>query len=133
MCSQRRIRGGLNVSINPVCSSLFCPHFLFQFGSVLAQPASSKSTHSIETMESLPKRLTETDVKLIFSCLTNSQQPPTKLRFKIIRVPQNGLKLSPPSFEFNGESFSRSSIGWRTSLCRTTYLNSCFLPMTYNI
>ena len=95
---------------------IFLSHVSFSIlpliGSVLTQPASSKSTHSIETMESLPKRLTETDVKLIFSCLTNNQQPPTKLRFKIIRVPQNGLKLSPPSFEFNGKSFSRLSIEW---------------------
>lgn len=87
------------------------------------------STQSIETMESLPKRLTETDVQLIFSCLTNNQQPPTKLRFKIIRVPHNGLKLSPPSFEFNGKSFSVYPI-WSWSSCAGQHLTS-FLPMTW--
>ncbi|KAL3811186.1 hypothetical protein ACHAXA_002750 [Cyclostephanos tholiformis] len=47
------------------------------------------------------KRLTEPDVQTVFSCLWNNQQPPQRLKFRIIRVPQNGLKLSPPSFEFD--------------------------------
>jgi hypothetical protein len=49
------------------------------------------------------KRLTEPDVHTVFSCLRSNQQPPQRLKFRIIRVPQNGLKLSPPSFEFDGE------------------------------
>ena len=49
------------------------------------------------------KRLSEEDVRKIFNCVTNNKQPPERLKFKIIRVPQNGMKLSPPSFEFDGE------------------------------
>lgn len=51
------------------------------------------------------KRLTEPDVQAVFSCLSSNQPAPKRLAFRIIRVPQNGLKLSPPSFEFDGENF----------------------------
>ncbi len=40
------------------------------------------------------------DVKVIFNCLFKNKCPPERLRFKIVVVGSNGMKLSPPSFEF---------------------------------
>ena len=62
------------------------------------------------------KRLTETDAKAIFSSLANNEQPPDGLDFRIIKVPQNGLKLSPPSLEFDGEA-SKATFSLGTALC----------------
>jgi hypothetical protein len=84
----------------------------FRFSSTLAQTMSVDpseiSTIDLNTammpfISTAAKRLTEPDVQTVFSCLWSNQQPPKRLKFRIIRVPQNGLKLSPPSFEFDGE------------------------------
>jgi hypothetical protein len=47
------------------------------------------------------KRLCDKDVRAIFECLRDpSKQPPLDLQ--IVTVGPNGLKLSPPSYEFDG-------------------------------
>lgn len=56
-------------------------------------------------MNTFSKRLLEPDVNTIFYCFANNELPPENLNFRIIRIPQNGLKLSPPSFELEGEEF----------------------------
>ena len=49
------------------------------------------------------RRLSDSDVKTIFDCVHNNRPPPQKLSFQLVVVGPNGLKLSPPSFEFSGE------------------------------
>ncbi|GKY92987.1 hypothetical protein MPSEU_000267300 [Mayamaea pseudoterrestris] len=47
------------------------------------------------------KRLSDKDVREIFSCLFEyGKRPPSHLCFQIVPVGPNGLKLSPPSHEF---------------------------------
>ena len=48
------------------------------------------------------RRLSNNDVKIIFDCIYNNEKPSDeKLIFKIIVVGPNGMKLSPPSYEFD--------------------------------
>ena len=47
------------------------------------------------------RRLTDYDVKTIFECMHNNIPPPKSLKFKIVVVGSNGMRLSPPSYEFN--------------------------------
>ncbi len=49
------------------------------------------------------RRLSEDDVKTVFECVCNNRYPPASLRFQIIVVGPNGMKLSPPSYEYPGE------------------------------
>ena len=49
------------------------------------------------------RRLTDTDVRAIFEALHNNHPAPPHVPFKIVRVGPNGLKLSPPSYEFEGK------------------------------
>lgn len=49
------------------------------------------------------RRLSDKDVRSIFESLHHSRPPPAHLKFQIIPVASNGLKLSPPSYEFEGE------------------------------
>lgn len=48
------------------------------------------------------RRLSDDDVRAIFESLHEHKRPPSHLRFQIVPVGPNGLKLSPPSFEFEG-------------------------------
>ena len=48
------------------------------------------------------RRLTDSDVRAIFEALHHGKEAPSNLPFQIVRVGPNGLKLSPPSFEFEG-------------------------------
>ena len=50
------------------------------------------------------RRLTDSDVRAIFEALHHGKEAPSNLPFQIVRVGPNGLKLSPPSFEFEGMS-----------------------------
>jgi hypothetical protein len=72
----------------------------------------SLETEIMPQINTAAKRLTEPDVQAVFRCLWSNQQPPKRLEFRIIRVPQNGLKLSPPSFEFDGENFPPMLSTW---------------------
>jgi hypothetical protein len=48
------------------------------------------------------RRLTNDDVKTIFDCVFNNKKPKEKrLMFNIIPVGSQGMKLSPPSYEFD--------------------------------
>jgi hypothetical protein len=49
------------------------------------------------------RRLSDEDVRAIFESVHNNHRPPPHLQFKIVRVGPEGLKLSPPSYEFEGE------------------------------
>jgi hypothetical protein len=49
------------------------------------------------------RRLSNDDVKCIFDCIYNNIFPPERLRFHIVIVGTNGMKLSPPSYEFKGK------------------------------
>ena len=51
------------------------------------------------------RRLSDDDVRSIFESLHGGGSPPSHLKFSIVPVGPNGLKLSPPSFEFEGKSF----------------------------
>lgn len=53
---------------------------------------------------STARRLSNDDVKKIFDCVHNNREPPQRLAFQIVVVGQNGMKLSPPSFEFEGKN-----------------------------
>eukprot|EP00980_Cylindrotheca_fusiformis_P008912 scaffold1900_cov123-Cylindrotheca_fusiformis.AAC.38 len=46
------------------------------------------------------RRLSDDDVRAIFECLHGNQRPPPGLTFQIVPVGPDGLKLSPPSHEF---------------------------------
>lgn len=48
------------------------------------------------------RRLSDEDVKAVFDCVHNNRPPPADLPFHLVNVGPNGLKLSPPSFEFEG-------------------------------
>jgi hypothetical protein len=48
------------------------------------------------------RRLSDDDVKAVFDCVHNNKPPPKRLYFQIVNVGSNGLKLSPPSLEFEG-------------------------------
>lgn len=49
------------------------------------------------------RRLSDDDVRSIFESLHGGGIPPAHLKFSIVPVGPNGLKLSPPSFEFEGK------------------------------
>ena len=48
------------------------------------------------------KRLADENVIEIFDCLHSNKIPPSHLKFTIVPIGPNGLKLSPPSIEFEG-------------------------------
>ena len=45
-------------------------------------------------------RLSHEDLKVIFDCVANNEMPPSDLGFKVIRLPLQNSKISPPPFEF---------------------------------
>lgn len=49
------------------------------------------------------RRLSDDDVRAIFECLHHCTPLPERLEFTIVPVGPNGLKLSPPSYEFEGK------------------------------
>ncbi len=54
------------------------------------------------------RRLSNDDVKNVFDCIYNNMKPlDEKLMFKIIVVGPTGMKLSPPSYEFEGKIFTQ--------------------------
>lgn len=51
------------------------------------------------------RRLSNQDVMNIFDCVHNNRAPiQRRLMFKIVVVGPHGMKLSPPSYQFEGES-----------------------------
>lgn len=50
------------------------------------------------------RRLSDDDVRAIFECLHHQGPLPSRLHFAIVPVGSNGLKLSPPSYEFESMS-----------------------------
>jgi len=60
------------------------------------------------------RRLSDEDVKAVFDCVHNNRPPPSDLPFYLVNVGPNGLKLSPPSYEFEGTITVRSSDGTTT-------------------
>jgi hypothetical protein len=61
----------------------------------------STSRHMLSGMATI-RRLEDKDVRAIFECLHEGRPPPSQLSFQIVPVGPNGLKLSPPSYEFPG-------------------------------
>jgi hypothetical protein len=54
------------------------------------------------------RKLSNDDVVEIFRCIhTNSRVPEKRLRFQIIVVGSNGMKLLPPSYKFDGKEWSK--------------------------
>lgn len=51
------------------------------------------------------RRLPDSDVRAIFEYLHENKPAPSHLKFVIVPVGSNGLKLSPPSYEFSGKLF----------------------------
>jgi hypothetical protein len=61
------------------------------------------------------RRLSDDDVRAVFECLHHNTTPPSHLPFQIVPVGADGLKLSPPSFQFEGKcsyvsKFVRNSV-----------------------
>ncbi len=52
------------------------------------------------------RRISINEVKSVFDCVTKNKSPPKDLQFEIVLVGSNGLKLSPPSYEYKGETDS---------------------------
>jgi hypothetical protein len=65
------------------------------------------------------RRLSDADVRSIFECLHHNRPPPSQLHFSIVSVGVNGLKLSPPSYEFEGRFHL---------VLHASYLPLCFNP-----
>ena len=59
-----------------------------------------KHTH---TQMATMRRLSDVDVRAIFESLHGNEQPPPHLKFQIVPVGANGLRLSPPSYAFEGK------------------------------
>jgi hypothetical protein len=49
------------------------------------------------------RRLSDDDVRAVFEAVHNNSTPPEHLPFQIVPIGSDGLKLSPPSFQFEGE------------------------------
>ncbi len=49
------------------------------------------------------RKLSNEDVVEIFRCIHTNTVPEERLRFQVIVVGPNGMKLSPPSYEFKGK------------------------------
>jgi hypothetical protein len=62
------------------------------------------------------RRLDDNDVRAIFECLHERKPPPPRLKFQIVPVGPKGLKLSPPSYEFEGKSKRASKMFAKTGL-----------------
>ena len=65
-------------------------------------PAVSSPTPSCSNGTTI-RRLSDDDVRTIFECLHHRTPLPARLAFVIVSVGANGLKLSPPSYEFEGK------------------------------
>lgn len=50
------------------------------------------------------RRLSDTDVRTIFESVHHNRHPPSHLNFRVVPVGSDGLRLSPPSYEFEGMS-----------------------------
>jgi hypothetical protein len=48
------------------------------------------------------RRLSDEDVRAIFECVHNNMLPPVHLQFQMVPVGPEGLRLSPPSYQFEG-------------------------------
>ena len=48
------------------------------------------------------RRLSDLDVRAIFEAVHQNRPPPSHLEFRIVPVGPDGLKLSPPSHQFEG-------------------------------
>jgi hypothetical protein len=48
------------------------------------------------------RRLSDADVRTIFESVHHQRLPPPHLEFQIVPVGPEGLRLSPPSYEFEG-------------------------------
>jgi hypothetical protein len=72
------------------------------------------------------RRLSDDDVRAIFESLHGDQQPPPDLKFRIVPVGPNGLKLSPPSYEFEGTNSD-------CIICCPFPLRSCHLLILHNV
>lgn len=76
--------------------------------SLIPMPPSNPHNKSIEktlrtkhTMATV-RRLSDDDVRAVFESIHENRQPPDHLQFQIVPVGPDGLKLSPPPFEFAG-------------------------------
>ena len=58
--------------------------------------------HNASSTMATIRRLSDEDVKAVFDCVHNNRPPPADLPFHLVNVGPNGLKLSPPSYEFEG-------------------------------
>lgn len=56
------------------------------------------------------RRLSDEDVRAIFESLHGDHQPPPHLKFQIVPVGPTALRLSPPSYEFEGEKVLTNSL-----------------------
>lgn len=55
-------------------------------------------------MATAVRKIENDEVRAIFESLHDNKPPPPGINFKIVPVDSDGLKLSPPSHEYEGKS-----------------------------
>lgn len=61
------------------------------------------------------RRLNPEDVKQVFDSLKHNIMPCESLKYSIVVVGSNGMKLSPPSYEFQGK-IAMTVLDWSYTL-----------------
>ena len=60
-----------------------------------------RGAHNLDKMATI-RRLSDNDVRAIFESVHHNRHPPPHLQFQVVPVGPEGLRLSPPSYEFEG-------------------------------
>ena len=87
-------------------ASSFQHHPEYAHGKTTSSPIHRSTMSNVATI----RRLSDDDVRAIFECLHHQAPLPDHLQFTIVPVGPNGLKLSPPSYEFESKSAALVSI-----------------------
>jgi hypothetical protein len=73
-------------------------------GSILSRiPSTGCHIFWIFATMATARKLSDRDVNAVFRCIHENLPLPDSLRFWIVPVASDGMKLSPPPFEFEGE------------------------------
>lgn len=80
-------------------------------------------------------RLSKEELKTIFGCIENNEPPPPELSFRVIQLPLNNSKISPPPFEYDDGVYvllKSDSRNQRLSQVPTTLANSLLTEQDLN-
>lgn len=79
------------------------------------------------------KNLVE-DVQKIFSCITDGENPPPNLNFKIMFVPESRGAFTPPPYRFEGDSFYSIRLFLRCIfIIFIVFINAHIMSYVFNI